>query len=258
MKKFRKLIPALCMLVVSAVLMSATTYAWFSMNTDVNVTGLEIEATAETYLLVDDTAKTDAAAIQAAAKTETDKNTSYAFTIADANKKVKPVAVENATKNSDLTNNDNWYTMAAIDATASTGSGSTKKTVTQRIAADNTLTIANFVQIGAVKVTLEKGSPDQENGIYATVTLKAKTENKDITGVTVIIADSSDTKMATFDSTTTEKQQVSTTNLTDTTVETLNIYVYYNGEADAVYTNNFAELSGATVSITFSTEAPKA
>ncbi len=88
--------------------------------------------------------------------------------------------------------------------------------------------------------------------------MTAKTENKDITGVTVIIADSSDTKMATFNSTTTGKLKVSETNLTDTTVETLNIYVYYNGESDKVYTNNFAELSGATVSITFSTEAPKA
>ncbi len=256
MKKFRKLIPALCMLVVSAVLMSATTYAWFSMNTDVNVTGLEIEATAETYLLVDDTAKTDAAAIQAAAKTEADKNTSYAFTIAEANKKVKPVAVEKtATTNTELAKEANWYTMAALDAAKKDGDDTTKKSVADRRAADNTLEFADFVQTGAVMVTLAKGSPDQTQGIYATVTLTATTTNKDITGVTVIIADSSNTKMATFDSTTTAKQQVSTTNLTDTTVETLNIYVYYNGEADAVYTNNFAELSGATVSITFSTEA---
>jgi len=47
MKKFRKLIPALAMLLVSAVLMSTASYAWFSMNNVVTATGMKVTAAAE-------------------------------------------------------------------------------------------------------------------------------------------------------------------------------------------------------------------
>ena len=52
MKKFKKLIPALCMLLVSAVMLGSTTYAWFSMNNKVTATGLNVTATANTKYLV--------------------------------------------------------------------------------------------------------------------------------------------------------------------------------------------------------------
>lgn len=45
MKKMRKLIPALAMLLVSAVMMSTASFAWFSMNTTVDATGMQIKAT---------------------------------------------------------------------------------------------------------------------------------------------------------------------------------------------------------------------
>ena len=53
MKKFKKLIPALCMLLISAVLMGTSTYAWFSMNKKVTVDGMEVSAkTNSRYLLI--------------------------------------------------------------------------------------------------------------------------------------------------------------------------------------------------------------
>ena len=65
MKKFKKLIPALCMLLVSAVLVGTSTYAWFSMNDKVTVTGLEVKAkTDQVYLLISKD-NTEADAIQA-------------------------------------------------------------------------------------------------------------------------------------------------------------------------------------------------
>lgn len=44
MAKFKKIIPALCMLVVSAIMAVSTTYAWFSMNNTVKATGMEVTA----------------------------------------------------------------------------------------------------------------------------------------------------------------------------------------------------------------------
>lgn len=52
MKKFKKLIPALCMLLVSAVMLGSTTFAWFSMNRTVTATGMQIKAEVPTQLLI--------------------------------------------------------------------------------------------------------------------------------------------------------------------------------------------------------------
>lgn len=52
MKKFKKLIPAFCMLLISAVLMGTSTFAWFSMNTKVTVSSMTVKATASKNLLI--------------------------------------------------------------------------------------------------------------------------------------------------------------------------------------------------------------
>ena len=64
MKKFIKLIPALALLLVSAVLLSTASYAWFSMNNKVTVTGMEVKTSVSNNLLIaadtiDSTAKKD-------------------------------------------------------------------------------------------------------------------------------------------------------------------------------------------------------
>lgn len=51
MKKFRKLIPALCMLLVSALFVGTSTYAWFSMNKEVTATNMSVTAKADTPFL---------------------------------------------------------------------------------------------------------------------------------------------------------------------------------------------------------------
>ena len=59
--KFKKLIPALCMLLVAAMLMGTSTYAWFSMNTQVTATGMQVKAVAEDGLLIKNELDTDTA-----------------------------------------------------------------------------------------------------------------------------------------------------------------------------------------------------
>ena len=55
----KKLIPALCLLLISAILMGTSTYAWFSMNTTVTATGMKVQAKAEGGLLISATAAAD-------------------------------------------------------------------------------------------------------------------------------------------------------------------------------------------------------
>ena len=52
MKKFKKIIPALCMLLVSAVLLGSSTYAWFSLNNKVTVTGMQVSTKVDNNLLI--------------------------------------------------------------------------------------------------------------------------------------------------------------------------------------------------------------
>jgi hypothetical protein len=48
----KKLVPALCLLLISALLLGTSTYAWFSMNTTVTANGMAVKARAEEGLVI--------------------------------------------------------------------------------------------------------------------------------------------------------------------------------------------------------------
>ena len=55
-KSFRKLIPAILMVLLSASLMGTSTFAWFSLNSKVTVTGMEVKTqVSENLFIVGDT-----------------------------------------------------------------------------------------------------------------------------------------------------------------------------------------------------------
>lgn len=57
MKAMKKLIPAICLLLISAVLLGTSTYAWFSMNTKVEATGMKVQATSAKNLVISNTSQ---------------------------------------------------------------------------------------------------------------------------------------------------------------------------------------------------------
>lgn len=48
----KKIIPSICMLLVTAVLMGTSTYAWFSMNKKVEVTGMKVTASTSSNMII--------------------------------------------------------------------------------------------------------------------------------------------------------------------------------------------------------------
>lgn len=54
MKKMRRLIPAIAMLLVSAVMLSTASFAWFTMSTTAKATGMSVSAVASSSLLIVD------------------------------------------------------------------------------------------------------------------------------------------------------------------------------------------------------------
>lgn len=55
----KKLIPALCLLLVAAALMGTSTFAWFSMNKTVTATGMKVKATSAASLIISKSAPTN-------------------------------------------------------------------------------------------------------------------------------------------------------------------------------------------------------
>ena len=89
MKAMRKILPALCMLLVSAVMLGSSTFAWFSSNSSVTATGMHLTAEAAESLFISNTA----------GYAEDTFKASVVFTSENIlNTKVKPVAYENLEK----------------------------------------------------------------------------------------------------------------------------------------------------------------
>lgn len=60
MKAMRKILPALCMLLVSAVMLGSSTFAWFSSNSSVSASGMQISVSTPTSLFISTESSTDA------------------------------------------------------------------------------------------------------------------------------------------------------------------------------------------------------
>lgn len=88
MKKFKKLIPAFCAMLVSAAMLGTSTYAWFSVNKKVEANGMSVTAQANTQYFVISTDKTFGTDIE---KTLTKDQISQAGT-ADTTGTVYPAA----------------------------------------------------------------------------------------------------------------------------------------------------------------------
>lgn len=123
MKKMRKLLPAFAMLLVSAIMMSTASFAWFTMNSEVTATGMKVQAQSAGGLVIAVSKDYNSAPL------ETAYAGTVAFTIgnatgdkswdnqATANPKIAPVShgVNGAAKG--------WYYAQASDPTSAIVTG---------------------------------------------------------------------------------------------------------------------------------------
>ena len=174
--KMKKLIPALCMLLVSAILLGTSTYAWFSMNTTVNATGMQITIKSDNTFLLINTGDNDTAdEIQTAGLTTT------ALTVAAADADLYPAApcltseqaallpastgkkvggdaitVAGAQITSDSTADDvtNWYTATAAASNAATMLGGSARQLTS---------FSDYVIVKTAYLTVADGANNANN-----------------------------------------------------------------------------------------------
>ncbi len=107
MKKFKKLIPAFCAMLVSAAMLGTSTYAWFSVNKKVEANNMSVTAKVDTeYFVATTTAPTENKFVVPAG------NATEAKFTTPATNKVIPVAKahETLTLNTTTINEGDWYT----------------------------------------------------------------------------------------------------------------------------------------------------
>lgn len=258
-KNKAKLLSAVGMLTVSAAMLVSSTFAWFSMNKEVRAQTMSISAKSDsTFLLISKT-NTSASDIQ------TEKNT-LVDNLADAADKTTLIpstpAVEAdlttyATKldgASAITDRDtaavesNWWTANSDDP----GDATNHTINVEKLTSTN---FSDYVIKKTVYLTVAKGANNANNlSITPTFAKTGTNDQTDYTGVKVLVA-TSDGGFATLtkDSTKTDIKG-SNTALTDTTVLTVDLYIYYDGKDSTVYSNNYDKLAGADVTFTFEVE----
>jgi len=276
MKKFTtKLLMSIIAVAFAFVALGTSTYAWFAMNTTVSATGMEVGAKSNsTYLLISKTNNT-AAGIQGENITtvdvaETGENT---LVLPSKPKETAEVAASGAEPNytttffangttvvSDATTAAaaaNWYTATSHDPSAAIDFDEGANDIhSLNTTSGNTYEFSKYVIKKTVYLTLAVGSNKAYN-LTVTPTIAKKVTNPaqdadDISAVKVLVACGDNFKI--LDSSMTTAQTLyDTTNydLTDGSVLTVDIYIYYDGSESIVTTNTSADLATATISLAF-------
>ena len=279
---FKKLIPALLMLLISAALVTSATFAWFSMNTEVTATGMQVKVKSNnTFLLIGEDTLTTADLIQA--QTGADLTTED-LTVSDAESEVYPsspvvtarLAAGSSASAAEIAQNkyfpstdpvisnlataaveSNWFT--AQNGNPADSNDTVKNVNKLNGTANDPYEFSNYVIKRTVYLSLADGSNAAHNlTVTPTIALKETTPAQtatDITAVKVLVACGSN--FVILDSSMSTAQSLHATadfTLTDTSAIQVDIYVYYDGEEDAVYTNNAADLADATVDLQFNVE----
>lgn len=252
MKKFKAIVPALAMLLVSAVLLGTSTFAWFSMNDEVTVSGMQITAKSDqVYLIVGST--NDLTALQ-------DKTTGNQTTIELKNTgsadplsaTVKPVQP----KDGAITN----ATTAATPGSWEWYEGTSKTDGTAKPTANAVTNLNEYTLHTTVYITVAKDTPEAKNLILEEATFAKAGAGKNLDGfggVVVATADAadrvdSDNALKARDA---AGKPILAATVNDQTVIAVEIYVYVYGAHANITTENAFDLANLSLTLRFSVAA---
>lgn len=259
-----QLLAAVAMTLVAVIALGSSTLAWFANNTKVEATGMNVVAKSnDTFLLISkektsatdiqkegattvDLGMTAASEIFPAAPAMTDTQADYLTT---AGKKVgggqiatAGVKIGNAETAGAVTN---WYTAKAKNA----GTHEMKDDSARQLE-----TFTDYVEHKTLYMTVAQGA-DGAKELKVTPTFTQNDTGNDIDAVKVLLV-TSDGACEVLKNGTTTAVDISgaNTTLTEGTVLTVDLYIYVDGDDDAVFTNNKANLKGATIKLDFSVD----
>jgi hypothetical protein len=224
----KKLIPALTLLLISAILVGSSTFAWFSMNTSVSATGMTVTAKSNsTYLLiadaedvVGDTDPLKAASIQTGALT-TVAASHTAATVYPAAYNNSASAITVVTENDVAANT--WYTASSEDPASPEAAAN----VTMVTVADD-----NYMLTNTFYLTLSQDSEPYAGDLKVTLTRKSGADAA--VSAVVIIGDNT---YNLTDTVVNGQFTLAEDELTSQTVIPVTVYTYVNGNSGNVYSD---------------------
>lgn len=258
MKKFKKVVPALCALLVSAVMLGSSTYAWFSMNTQVTATGMNVTATSNsTYLVISDsTTLADKASLDLSSVKGTLLPVSYTTT---------DITESDAT----VVHANKWFTATGTNASDGSAKNGTKTEL--NLSENGTLTADETKQYYVVTsfyIGLAQGSSAVETGkgIQADVKFNAANDSnlhkcltvKIVYGDNTLGADTT-TQTYVYGAANGPVTKYSTDLQADTLITTkatkVTVYIYFDGADANCTTANAINLGKIQVDLTFTVNA---
>lgn len=147
MKKMRKLIPAFCMLLLSAVMLSTSTFAWFSMNTTVTATGMQVTAQASSSIAISADGTNFGASMTLANGPSTmnpvtmvDYSSATTLPVASIGTVTTTTSTKSSTLASRTTSSIKFYALTAANTVVNPDSANALKTMAASITAGDTAT----------------------------------------------------------------------------------------------------------------------
>ena len=250
MKKMRKLIPALAMLLISAVMMSTASFAWFSMNTTVSASGMSVTAKNESkYLQIISGADTSFHATDA----------QITATATKANNALRPTALVASINDegASITSYQGSTTLVWAEAFSNDPDVYTKPTTnkyndvtTSATATDNTNyhTLYNIFQVRMNPTTgVENGGVLSVSNVKVTASGEGNETLLPALRVAIIGTD----KGAIYNSAgTLVAGDASIITAVSTTPSQVKVFVFFDGEDPAAYTNAVSSTASYAVEFT--------
>jgi len=241
MKKFKKLIPALCMLLASAILLGGSTYAWFSMNNEVTAKGMNVSATTNTqFLIISNQAGDITNTTTPSSNTEVNPIAKTSGGIGGDTNNVFPCArvkdIPVGTTTPAALTGKKWYTANSKVMTSEGAVGSAN--FTNAKAVDDKLT--DYVLTYTCYIGLGKGSTRYNGDLTVTAT-----PTNLANGVTAIVTfgETTDAPEIKFEGTTTTGTFANVTLKANEAVK-VTVQLYIDGNNAAVKTQGFTSLTG--------------
>lgn len=224
----KKLFPAICMTLVAAAMFATSTFAWFSMNTTVTATGMQVSAkTDNAYLIISAGGTLSGNAISATGS---------------VNAQLYPVKPVGALSSTNIETNASWGTAISTNP----NDANTSAEVTPL---NDSATLTNYVAKQSFMVGIVAGSGTVTNDLK----LKTLTISDVNDGITVVVVCGSNLYSHNADVESGSEKLADKSAVTTTGVK-VDVYIYIDGSNANVKTANAANLSGS-ITLQFTIEA---
>ena len=248
MKMSKTILPALTMLLVSAIMLSTASFAWFAMNSSVEANGMEVSVKSDSmYLYIaaatDDTTELDSEDVINNGGTS-DEGIPLDYVTDEGNKvyltDLYPAAIETGVNTlAALNTPGSWYTASAISPDASTIDANSKKNLTS---------FGNYVVRYKYYLTLAEGSnPVSDLRITNFNLAIANGTGTDLPVKVVIASAAGIEQLDTLDNGNGTSFNLLSTPLEENAVACFYVFVYYDGNETSVNTNNLDKIADAEI-----------